>query len=277
MALEGLQPLADITSEGLLAILPILTPINRAFAITEDVTDTQASVIISEATFLSLAKFWEVTYDSHPEIAVPSELVDVIKVVKDLTSYPIGDSVGETQTQATQSMRATRQEESWEEQTLAPRAGQRLRSSRSKCTPLSVPHVCSCHLPLAASTGPFTAESAQVNVSGRGYEADVSTGSPLKTTLDSVSTATEHMPPPPSPSLRGPVVEEANAVPPSPSIAEETPREVIALRARASYAESALLEQSAAGQDSSLGSSDKGSSRKRRGELQRIGSQRRES
>lgn len=118
------------------------------------------------------------------------------------------------------------------------------------------------------SAAPFSNSDspARVDISGRGYEADVSTASPLKTTFASVST-NEHMPPPPSPSLRGPPADEGSAaVPPSPSIQEETPMEVVALRARASFAESALLEQSAAEESSSFRSSTKSYGRKRRGE-----------
>lgn len=137
VALEGLRPLVKLTAEGLALVLPIITVINRAFDPIE--SETQASSAVNVEEFTAFGEFWIATFD-QTDLPAPAELIDVIKVTKTVWHQPMGDSVGESQTQDTQSMRARPSEEpaSFEMQTLvAPRAGQRPRSSRGALPLLS--------------------------------------------------------------------------------------------------------------------------------------------
>jgi hypothetical protein len=130
VALEGLQPLVKPTAEGLALVLPILTIINRAFDYVE--SETQASSAVNAEEFIAFAEFWVATFDKT-DLPAPPELVDALKVTKTVWLQPMGDSVGESQTQNTQSIRTRPSDESasLEPQTLViPRAGQRPRSSR---------------------------------------------------------------------------------------------------------------------------------------------------
>lgn len=137
VALEGLQSLIKPTAEGLALVLPILTIINRAFDPVE--SETQASSVVNVEEFVAFAEFWVATFDKT-DLPAPAELVDVLKVSKTIWPHPMGDSVGESQTQDTQSMRARPSEESvsLDPHTLiVPRAGQRPRSFRGALPSLS--------------------------------------------------------------------------------------------------------------------------------------------